>query len=306
MTRHFDKAKAVSITRLSQVGFIVLACAAGAMAFVGLPKTIPPTDKDFVVSGDTPIEAPSGPKQAPMDFAGSAARLVRVANAPKTTPPPEVSDTGTPEVAPPEPGLSDVKYLGFANVGSVKMALLVVNNKQRFVREGQAVDTERVKHIEPDAVTLNKGESERRVPLQERSAERVTRMKPGPAGDPNAMQQAKLSTNARIQPQPMKGIRGLSKMPDEFEKWPGAYQRHFSRAVNRLLEQGEFPDEYSLIEKAKAMAEADGFNPDDKDSMAKLEEIEKSGGFGKEADNNIPPEKRVPQEKQVPPQKKGE
>lgn len=306
MTRHFDKAKAVSITRLSRVGFVVLACAAGAMAFVGLPKTSPPTDKDFVVSEDPAVEASAGPKQAPIDFGGSAARLVRVANAPKTTPPPEVSDTGTPEVAPPEPGLSDVKYLGFANVGSAKMALLVVNNKQRFVREGQAVDTERVKLIEPDAVTLNKGESERRVSLQERGAERVSRVRPGVAGDPKDPQQARISPNAHFQPKPMGGIRGLSKMPEEFEKWPRAYQRHFSRAVNRLLEQGEFPDEYSLIEKAKAMIEAEGFNPKDNDSIQKLEEVEKSGGFDKEAEDGTPPEKSVIQEKQVQPQKKDE
>lgn len=305
MTRHFDKAKAVSITRLSQVGFVVLACAAGAMAFVGLPKTIPPTDKDFVVSGDTPIETSSGPKQATADIGGSAARLVRVANAPKVIPPPESTDASTPEVAPPEPGLSDVKYLGFANVGNVKLALIVVNSKQRFVREGQAVDTERVRHIDADAVTLFKGESERRIMLQERSADRVTRMKPGPAVDANGFQQAKLSTNLRSQPQPMAGVRGLSKMPEEFEKWPGAYQRHFSRAVNRLLEQGEFPDEGSLIEKAKSMLQDEGFNPNDKDSMQKLEELEKSGGFGKEPDSELPPEKRVPHEKQVPQEKKG-
>lgn len=303
MTKHFDKSKAVSITRLSQVGFVVLACAAGAMAFVGLPKTTPPTDKDFEVTEDVAIEAPAGPKQPSMDFAGSAARLIRVANAPKTTPPPEVQDDGTPEVAPPEPGLSDVKYLGFANVGSLKMALLVVNGKQRFVREGQSVDTERVKRIEPDAVTLNKGESERQVTLQERSAERVTRMKPAPAGDPNGMQQAKISANANLQPRDMKGVRGLSKMPEEFEKWPGAYQRHFSRAVNRLLEQGEFPDEYSLIEKAKGMIEAEGFNPQDKESISKLEEIEKAGGFVKEGDAGNSSEKEQSQEKQVSPEK---
>lgn len=313
MTRQFDKAKAVSMTRLSQVGFVVLACAAGAMAFVGLPNTTPPSDKDFAVASGSPIETPAGPKQATMDFAGSASRLLRVANAPKIAPPPEAHDAGTPEVAPPEPGLSDVKYLGFANVGSLKMALVVVNNKQRFVREGQALDAERVKLIDPDAVTLSKGESERRIPLQERGSERVTRMKPGPAADPNAVQQAKVSANARLQPQTIKGVRGLSKMPDEFEKWPGAYQRQFSRAVNRLLEQGEFPDEYSLIEKAKAMVKDEGYSPEDKDSMTKLEELEKASVYEKEkeANDGIPPEKRVPPEKQTPPekqvrQKKGE
>lgn len=312
MSKHFDKSKAVSITRLSQVGFGVLACAAGAMAFVGLPETTPPSDKDFVVEGVAPIETPVGPTQAPLDFAGSAARLVRVANAPRVTPPPVAASESTPEVAPPEPGLSDVKYLGFASVGNAKMALLVVNGKQRFVREGQAVDTERVKLIEPEAVTLVKGESERRIPLMERSAERVTRMKPGPATDPNSPGQAKITMNPRTQPQGMVGIRGLSKLPDEYEKWPSAYQRHFDRSVNRLLRQGDFPDEFSLIEKAKGMIEGEGFNPNDNDSMQKLEEIEKSGGFEKEADDGIPPEKRVPpekqvpSEKQVPPQKKDE
>ncbi len=306
MSKHFDKSKAVSITRLSQVGFAVLACAAGAMAFVGLPQTTPPSGKDFVVTGTAPIEAPNGPAQASMDFAGSAARLVRVANAPRVAPPPEVAGEATPEVAPPEPGLSDVKYLGFANVGTLKMALLVVNGKQRFVREGQSVDTERVKLIEPEAVTLTKGDSERRIPLMERSAERVTRMRPGPAVDPNSPGQGRITMNPRTQPQGLAGISGLSKLPDEYEKWPPAYQRHFDRSVNRLLQQGPFPDEHSLIEKAKAMIEAEGFDPKNDDSMQKLDELEKSGGFGKEAHDGIPPEKRVHPDKQVPPQKKDE
>lgn len=305
MSKHFDKSKALSITRLSQVGFVLLACAAGAMAFVGLPVAAPPTDKDFEVVGSTPIESREAVSQASGDFAGSAARLVRVANAPKVTPSAEAADAGTPEVAPPEPGLSDVKYLGFANVGTVKMALLVVNSKQRFVREGQSIDTERVKLIEPDAVTLTKGESERRIPLQERSADRVTRMKPSAPVDPNSPQQGKITMNPRARPQGMVGVKGLSQLPDGYEKWPGPYQRHFDRAVNRLLEQATFPDEHSLIEKAKSMLEGEGFTPDDKDAMEKLETIESSGGFEKQQDNSIPPEKRIPPEKQVQPKKEG-
>lgn len=299
MGKHFDKSKAVSITRLSQVGFVLLACAAGAMAFVGLPMATPPTNKDFAVGSDAPIEPPTVARAAPADFAGSAARLVRVANAPKVTPPPDQVDEATPEVAPPEPGLSDIKYLGFANVGALKMALLVVNSKQRFVREGQSVDTERVKLIEHDAVTLSKGESERRIPLQERSAERVTRMQPGPAVNPNAPQQGRITMNPRTRPQEIAGIGGLSKPPEEYAKWPAPYQRRFDRVVNQLLQQGPFPSESDLIEKAKSMIEGDGFRPDDKEGMEKLEEIEKSEAVP-DRNDGIPPEKRVPPEKQTP------
>lgn len=261
---------------------MLLACGAVATAYIGLPLATPPSDKDFEVHA-APVDTPPPVVQpVPVDFAASASRLQHLANAPRIVAavPDAPSDATPTKEPPPMPGLSDVKYLGFANVGTMRMALLNVNAKQRFVREGQVLDAERVKQIDPEYVVLTHDQDERRIELQERTGERVTRLIGGPAANPQQPPMSKF--NGTIQPpRPMNGpggIKGLSNLPEEYHKWPPAYQHRFERVVNDLLGQGSFPDEFTLIEKAKGALEAEGFKPGDRESMQKLEEMEKAEG----------------------------
>jgi hypothetical protein len=293
MNKHFDKSKAVSVTRLSQVGFVLLACGAAAVAYVGVPLAQPPTEKDFAIA-DTGSVTPTTPQDSGprTDMVGSASRLGRVSNAPRIV---LVEGSGGEETSAPEiksePGLSNVKYLGFASVGSLRLALLNVNSKQRFVREGQLLDAERVKLIEPDAVTLSKDESERRIPLEERTGERITRVRGGTVTAATAQQPGVARINGIQAPKAMGGgVRGLSHLPDEYMNWPPAYQRRFDRVVNGLLQQGSFSNETELIEKAKAAMETDGFNPNDKEAMMKLEEMD-------QAEKKVPG-KNIPQKQE--------
>lgn len=277
MTKPIDATRAMSITRLAQVGVGVLACGAAAMAYVGLPQARPPVETDYEVTGEKPVESGGLPAQAILDLKGSSSRLTQVGNAPKATPPPppDIIDTSKGEAKPPV-GPNDIKYLGLANVGVSRMALLVVHGKQRFVREGQMVDTERVAAIDPDFVTLAVDDTQRQVPLQQRGSERVTRLRPTPGGTGEVGKAPAMAAITGFTPPRAigGGVNGLSKLPDEYQKWPPAYQRRFNRAVNELLQQGPFPDEFSLIEKAKGYIESEGLRPDDEKAMKDLEEKE--------------------------------
>lgn len=281
MSKHLDKSRAITITRLAQGGFALLACGAAATAYIGLPMAQPPTEKDFVVAGAAPVRETKEVPPVAVDISGSAARLGQVANAPRVEPPASVTPTG-PDVKQPEApapaGLSEVKYLGFANVGTIRMALLTVDAKQKFVREGQALNAERVKSIDPDSVVLTHENDERRIPLEERSGERVTRLRGGPPMGNSPQPVGVGRVTGAIQPPNAArpgsgGVKGLSKLPEEYQKWPPAYQRRFDRMVNNLLGQGEFPDEFSLIEKTRSALEAEGITPENKE---KLQEFEKA------------------------------
>jgi hypothetical protein len=274
MSKHLNKARATTITRLSQVGFVVLACGAAAMAYVGLPLAQPPMDQDFTVKDSEPVQVPSARTAAQVDISGSAARLARVANAPRPLPPPEPVDTNKEPAPAPAAGPSNIKYLGLARVGAMNMALLAVNAKQRFVREGQIVDSERVVAIKPDHIILSREGTEREVPLEEATGERVTRLRGG-GGVPSPVQAGLASISSAERGRPPGGVKGLSRPPKEYHSWHPAYQRLFDRRVNDLAQGGGFDDEAALVEKAKSYLEAEGYRPDDKDGLAKLEEMEK-------------------------------
>jgi hypothetical protein len=296
MSKHLDKSRAVSITRLAQGGFVLLACGAAATAYLGLPMAQPPTVKDFTVLSTEPVEVPKVAQVIPVDFAGSASRLGRLANAPRPVQSAAPVDSTPTSDEPKTPaGLSDIKYLGFANVGEMRLALLNVNARQRFVREGQVLDSERVQQIGPDFVLLTHEGGERRISLQERSGERITRLRGGPAVPADPQKAGTARINGMQPPRTLggEGVKGLSSLPEEFHKWPPAYQRRFSRVVNDLAQQANFPDDATLIEKAKASLEADGFKPEDKDAMEKLQAQDKEDAAkdGKYDPNQKKPEK---------------
>lgn len=268
-TTSMGKTRATTLTRIAQVGFVLVLAAGAAIGAMGLPKPPRPVIGD-VAPPATADQPGGGAKSAAKESSAtaSAARFAHLSNAPKKA---EVAaaptDTKPAETTPAQPqSAEDMKYLGIADVGPMRFALLTKGGRQRFLREGQQLDSETLTAIDPTHIMLrgNAG-AERRLDLSTKSADVITKVartapgagnaRPGiaaamptpPPQSPNAALAAQRAAEAKLAADRMRAANGAP---------PGdPYSDRMEEFKAKLRESGQFKDEDSLVEKAKAMVE---------------------------------------------------
>ncbi len=162
----------------------VLAAGAGA-AFVLLGSTPDPAPTPAPTpapgSSTTPID-PSASTAGTTNTAQATATkafadfdLISVQLAPWDGPAPVVASTDNPDTPSTTPTASrgGPAYLGIITMGERKRALMFMDGRQRFMREGQAVGNITLTSIASDHVMLREGRTERRVDRQQAPSDRL-------------------------------------------------------------------------------------------------------------------------------------
>lgn len=138
----------------------------------------------FVLLGSTPDPAPD-PITTPIDPSASTASTTNTAQpaatkafadfdlisfqlAPWDGPAPDVASTDNLDrpITPPTASQGGPAYLGIITMGERKRALMFMDGRQRFMREGQAVGNITLTSIASDHVLLREGRVERRIDRQ--------------------------------------------------------------------------------------------------------------------------------------------
>jgi len=183
---------AVRNTRIAQGVTAALVLLGGTLAVIGMPGQRTPTSPPKSVELPE-VVLPADPGKGvrtltPVDYSAVSSRLGLVKNAPKIeAAAPTPGDGGTPPPPPPPPPPS-LRYLGMANMGSLRLALVHDGVKQRFVAVGAKLgDGTTVKAIEADRLIVQGLDGEHVIELAARSGETFTkaspsRMQGGPPG----------------------------------------------------------------------------------------------------------------------------
>lgn len=268
--------RATTFTRAAQVGFVVVLVAAAAVAAVGLPKPPRASAKDFTPTtpGGTGA-APAGTRPAAQaaDASGSATRLGHISNAPRRPEQaPVASAKPADSTATPAVNTDELRYLGVANVGPLKFALVSKSARQRFLALGASLGGETLKAIDPSHIILQGSSGERRVDLAAKSADVLTRVartatpasapgaKPG-GQDGSRVANAPPAFNPSLAASPggdpkaamMGGKEGRGGQADP-------YTQRLQEMRDKLRRSGDFKDEGSLDEKAKTLVEEEMLN----------------------------------------------
>lgn len=223
--------------RLAQGAAVVLLGAVGVLGAVGIPGMTPPKAPGELQVKETEVKIPPSPNATArgVDYASLSGRLSLLENAPK---PVEVSDSGGGEEAsappPPPPPAPVMKYLGPARVGSLTLALMSDNGKQRFVKAGDHLSDESVvKRVMSDGVEVEKGGVQSKIDLSERLGA-LTTSGVQSAGKPTAGKGWTPPTSHLVRPrgaeQGISGELGRSLSGPEIDKFlHGGYEKdgHF-------------------------------------------------------------------------------
>ncbi len=260
-----SKSRAIRLTRGWQAASVVVV---GGIATVGIlgPKREPmkePTAELPVVAGVLPGHSSTG---VPLgDPSGAAARFLRVKNAP--IPPAPVDASPTPVAPTPgetAPDATPVRYLGLAQMGAIRMALVIDQTKQRFVAQGTSIGGQILTTIEPDAIVLKASDgSETRVDRTERSGEATSRARPRPISP--VTQAPDLSAVAKhaneIDRRRMEFDRVRAKFLDPYAKENGldaAATARLRELMEKLSPELNPHDAEATFHKALEMLEAEG------------------------------------------------
>ncbi len=274
-----DRSKARGLTRGAQIGFGVLLAGAAAVAYVGLPAVRQPTEKELTPPAPPALTTEVRQAHGEAEPGGVSARLLKVSNHPQA---PSATSSSAPdekvETSPPPAGpRSDPKYLGMANVGSMRLALLSADGKQRFAKVGTRLGGDEVVGVEGDAITLRGEGGERRIALESRTGESVTRLRASPA-TPGPASVVPGAQAGAVPPHPqviMAKNEGGIELPKGSEAWTPEYRRMFLEETARLRAQGDFPNPEAAFEKTRAILESQGVLPENAEKLMKERENER-------------------------------
>lgn len=168
-----DRAKAKSMTRTVQAITAVLLCAAVAAAVVPTGASAPAAEQPPAAPQSAPAAPQPKAQAAPIDFAPHdlAANLDAVSGPVKNGPkPPEPAGPQPPQPTVARTGPESWKYLGGIISDSYKRAVIVIEDQQRLLAEGQTfkpdphADTEyQVLQIDPAFVRVKHGDDEHTI-----------------------------------------------------------------------------------------------------------------------------------------------
>lgn len=138
-----EKAKAVSLA--AKAGAALAAAAAIAVAGLGLPGAAPAAPQGPLALPDTPGYTPpqidTGAQISQVNLSGTSRRFGALSNAPRipeAAPTPDF-ETEAPPPTPPAPTGPEIKYLGPISVGSLKLAMVTVDNVQKVVGRNERI-----------------------------------------------------------------------------------------------------------------------------------------------------------------------
>lgn len=153
-----DRAGLPARTKAAQAGAVILLASGAAIAMMGLPGfSLPPAP--ILETGPVAIATPA-PEQVvqpllPVDFSAIADRLGLISNKPLLPPQdPATTDPTIAEIASPPPMAEIAKYLGPVTMGAVRLALIVKEEKQHFVKVGDKVGDATVESIGDTSLTF--------------------------------------------------------------------------------------------------------------------------------------------------------
>lgn len=172
-----DRAKAKSMTRTVQTIAVVLVAATGAAAIVPLSVKAEPVVDTAAVPPTTPkpIETP----KVEVDTTTAATFLDTVSGPVKNqrveTPPTETVAT------PPPTGVDSWRYLGGIISSTYKRAVVVIDDQQRLLSEGQTFKDVEIVQIDKAFVKVKQGETETTINIAPRQKPVLTVLDPAVA-----------------------------------------------------------------------------------------------------------------------------
>ncbi len=253
-----DRSNAKKWTLVAQglLGASVLGLGSAAfLNITGSPVAQPPENVelphiDSGTSKDAVAPIPRG------DDVGTAARLVRVANTPKSAEVPVAVETPVPVTPTPAAGPS-ISYLGCVHIGSSKRGLIKLDAKQKFValkqKVGEGEHAKEVEEIEEDYIMIG-GQRYERPGRAGSALSKATRTNPNAAQALSRVNSTtKISPVNRQQIDPFgSGAPQQDLMLDGFLRVPEYVSREDAELWRRiraeLLESGKFePEEVGRI-----------------------------------------------------------
>lgn len=255
-----DRSNAKKWTLAAQALLGVSVLGLGAAAFLNMPGNPidqPPTAPELPnvnsnVASSSLAAIPRG------DGVGTAARLIRVANTPKSAEVPAPTPTPVDVPTPPSMGPS-ISYLGCVRIGTAKRGLINLDAKQKFVTlrqtVGEGANAKEVEEIEDDYIVIGGKRYER----PGRTGSVLSQATRNPRGAIQPLARAggpptKMSAVNRNQPSDPFGsgapqqdlmLDGFLRVPEYVNRDDAALWR---RIRAELLEEGKFdPNEVGRI-----------------------------------------------------------
>lgn len=282
-----DRQSTASRTKMAQAGAVLAIAAGGALAILGLPglKADGLPELEPIPVLQPPKAADDSSKEPQLALGGVAERLALVRNRPvkPVEVPPPTTETPPPEVAPIPTDTQDVRYLGSADMGALKLALLFKAEQQHWVALGGKLGDDTVKEISATQITLENSSGQRTIDIAPRVTELFTRANTGQAAanpfNPSGNRAVKPQANRTPTPNQL-GLRGArgggratpAPMPTSLSMG-GNYQHIFNDPMKasrfeqikaKLREGGEYQGEGELNEAAAKYTDQEFSIPDKK------------------------------------------
>lgn len=254
-----DRSNAKKWTLVAQglLGASVLGLGSAAfLNITGSPVAQPPENAELPhietgASKDAAAPIPRG------DDVGTAARLVRVANTPKSAEVPVAVETPVPVTPAPAAGPS-ISYLGCVHIGSSKRGLIKLDAKQKFValkqKVGEGEHAKDVEEIEEDYIVIGGQRYERPGRTGSALSQAVAKTNTNPMQALTRVNSTSKVNAVNRQPANPFGAGGPQQdfMIDGFLRLPDYVSREDAELWRRiraeLLESGKFePEEVGRI-----------------------------------------------------------
>ena len=275
-TSYIDRGSAGRRTTTARAVAVTLGVVAAGVLLVDLPGlSLPEAKVPSLDDATAPeVDAPEVTTRPTIDFAGIAERLAMVGNTPSV---PKVEAAPAEGSKAPEPtatpAAAAARYLGVVAMGSTRMALVVQDSKQRFVKVGDQLGESTVREIRDESITLEGSGGRSVIDLAPKGAEVVTQAAGAGgggapfAGNPAAAAMAARTAAMRAQPGAAKATppRPAPQMPGNFQASPvtsfphiqadPARRQRFAELQAKLRSSGEYKTQTDIDEAAAKLTE---------------------------------------------------
>ncbi len=278
-TTYIDRGSAGRRTTTARAVAVTLGVIAAGVLLIDLPglglpeATAPSLDADATPEAAAPQVA----GRPDIDFAGIAQRLSMVGNKPSVPKVDVPTEVATTQPATPAAPAEEARYLGVVAMGSARMALVVKDSKQRFVKVGDQLGELTVRAIRDESITLEGPGGRSVIELAPKGADVVTQaagatggaggMPTAFAGNPAAAAMAARTAAMRAQPGGPKVTppRPAPQMPGNFQAAPmsnfphiqadPARRQRFAELQAKLRSSGEYKSQVDIDEAAAKLTE---------------------------------------------------
>ncbi len=248
------------LTRIAQIGALVLAVATGVLLVFGVPGIfVAPVDTTLPLPTLDPIARPVAINTTSRVFntSGVADRFATIGNAPV----PAVvasTDPGSTSTTPPlpPPPTDDLKYLGHVGLGSTLLAMIFEGGTQRIAKLNDKLLAGNLIRVSTTEIEVDRDGVRRTIALAPRSGLAITASNPM-AGMANASRMAAnrnemmAKMNSQRNKEAVLATNLSSQSPDQRAQW----DNNFNTAMQRLLDSGQFKDPGDAKEAAARFAD---------------------------------------------------